>query len=160
MNKPDSLRQQLLANVPELRQNPDRLLIFIDNGHIRSTAARGLSFEYAYTLSVILTDYAGHPDTVAIPLLAWLAQHQRELLENLEQAQQAISFEADLLDNSKVDLAIKLPLTERVIVKEQADGSLSVEHPPEPPVEDHYMPPQGVIIRSSDGEPLGGWSQS
>jgi hypothetical protein len=160
MNKPESLRQQLLTHVPELHQNPDRLLIFIDNGTLRSTAAQGLSFEYAYTLNVILTDYGGHPDTVAIPLLAWLRQHQRELLENMDQSQQAITFEADLLDNSKVDLALKLPLTERVIVKAQDDGTLSVTHPPEPPVEDHYMPTEGLIIRTRDGETLGGWSTS
>ncbi|WP_263264889.1 phage tail protein [Pseudomonas sp. RIT-PI-S] len=158
MNKPDALRQQLLANVAELRNSPDRLMIFIDNGTIRSTAAHGLSFEYAYTLNVILTDYAGHPDAVAIPLLAWLGQHQRELLHDLEKAREAITFEADLLDNSKVDLAIKLPLTERVIVKTEEDGSLRVVHPPEPPLDDYCMPDEGVIIRSSSGEELGRWS--
>ncbi|MBA1289181.1 phage tail protein [Pseudomonas japonica] len=158
MNKPDSLRQRLVAQVPGLAQHPDRLMIFIDNGTIRSTAARGLSFEYAYTLNIILTDYAGHPDAVAIPLLAWLGQHQRELLENHDLVQQAITFEADLLDNSKVDLAIKLPLTERVIVKAADDGSLQVTHPPEPVPENAYMPPQGVMLRGSTGEEIGRWS--
>lgn len=61
MNKPSSLRSHLLAAVPELRHNPDRLLIFIDQGRMRSTAAPGLSFEYSYTLNLIFTDYAGHP---------------------------------------------------------------------------------------------------
>ena len=45
MNKPDSLRAHLLAAIPELKHNPDRLLIFIDNGKIRCTGAAGLSFE-------------------------------------------------------------------------------------------------------------------
>ena len=44
MNKPSALRAHLLAAVPELHKNPDRLLVFIDNGTIRSTAAPGLSF--------------------------------------------------------------------------------------------------------------------
>jgi hypothetical protein len=157
MNKPESLRQQLLSQVPGLAAHPDRLMVFIDNGTIRSTAAPGLSFEYAYTLSIILTDYAGHPDAVAIPLLAWLARHQRELLQNLDQVANAITFEADLLDNSKVDLALNLPLTERVIVKAQADGSLQVTHPPEPEIEAAYMPREGVVLRSSTGEVLGQW---
>lgn len=132
MNKPDSLRKHLTAAIPELRKNPDRLLIFIDNGTMRSTAAPGLSFEYAYTLNLIFTDFAGHPDSIAIPLFAWLLVNQSELMENPRRAQEAVQFEADILDNKKVDLSITLPLTERVIVKQQDDGRLEIEHPPEP----------------------------
>lgn len=135
MNKPNSLRDHLLAAVPELHKNPDRLLVFIDNGSIRSTVAHGLSFEYSYTLNVILTDFAGHPDAVAIPLLAWVLVNQHELLANQEKGKTAIQFEADVLDNSKVDLSIKLPLTERVIVKKQEGGALVVTHPDEPQLE-------------------------
>lgn len=135
MNKPESLRTHLLAAVPELKHNPDRLLVFIDDGTIRSTAAPGLSFEYSYTLNVILTDYPGHPDAVAIPLLAWLLVNQPELLTNLEKGKTAIAFEADILDNSKVDLSIKLPLTERVIVKKLEGSALEVTHPDEPQLE-------------------------
>ena len=47
MNKPESLRAHLVAAVPELKRNPDRLLTFVDNGSMRSTAAPGLSFEYS-----------------------------------------------------------------------------------------------------------------
>ncbi|MFP5424978.1 MAG: phage tail protein [Gammaproteobacteria bacterium] len=132
MNKPDSLRNHLLATVPELRNDPDRLLVFIDNGTVRSTAAVGLSFEYAYTLNVMLTDFAGHPDALMIQLLAWLMVNQHELLANLEKGKEAIKFEADILDNSKVDLSIELSLTERVIVKKLDDGTLQVSHPGEP----------------------------
>lgn len=135
MNKPDSLRNHLLAAVPELRNNPQCLLVFIDNGTVRSTAAVGLSFEYAYTLNVILTDFAGHPDALMISMLAWLLINQHELLANQEKGKEAIRFEADVLDNSKVDLSIKLPLTERVIVKKQDDGTLQVRHPDEPQLE-------------------------
>lgn len=138
MNKPESLRAHLLAAIPELKRNPDRLLVFIDNGSLRSTAAPGLSFEYSYTLNLILTDFAGHPDAVAIPLFAWVLVNQRELMENLEKGRDAIKFEADILDNSKVDLSITLPLTERVIVKQHADGTLHVDHPKEPQLDPYY----------------------
>ncbi|QGZ31494.1 phage tail protein [Stutzerimonas stutzeri] len=138
MNKPESLRAHLVAAVPELKRNPDRLLTFVDNGSMRSTAAPGLSFEYSYTLNLILTDFAGHPDAIAIPLFAWVLANQRELMENLEKGRDAIKFEADILDNSKVDLSITLPLTERVIVKRLDDGTLQVEHPPEPQLEPYF----------------------
>lgn len=156
MNKPESLRAHLLAGVPQLKANPDHLMVFIDEGTIRSTAAPGLSFEYAYTLNVILTDFPGHPDAVAIPLLAWVMVSQRELIENLETGKTAISFEADVLDHSKVDLSIKLPLTERVIVKRQPDDSLVVTHPDEPQVEEPFTL-SALRIETPDGEVLAEW---
>lgn len=131
MNKPNSLRDHLLAADTTLAQNPERLLVFIDEGNIRATAAPGLSFEWLYTLNIIITDYAGHPDNIAIPLLAWLRRNQPDLLTNIEKGKDAIGFEADILGNDKVDLSITLPLTERVIVKRLPDESHEVTHPPE-----------------------------
>ncbi|MEE9678700.1 phage tail protein [Pseudomonas moraviensis] len=157
MNKPESLRAHLLASVPELKKNPDRLMVFIDNGTMRSTAALGLSFEYSYTLNLIFTDYAGHPDAIAIPLFAWILVNQRELMENLERGKTAVSFEADILDNSKVDLSIKLPLTERVIVKREDDGHLTVDHPPEPVVDVDPFTIPGLEMRTPDGELIARW---
>ncbi|WP_082460485.1 phage tail protein [Pseudomonas mediterranea] len=132
MNKPESLRAHLLTTVAEFKHNPDRLLIFIDNGKIRCTAAASLSFEYSFDLQVILTDFAGHPDTVILPLLEWVSVNQSELLENLNKSADGIRFEADLLDSSKVDLSLTLPLTERVVVEKDTRGKSIVRHPGEP----------------------------
>jgi hypothetical protein len=132
-------------------------MVFIDNGTMRSTAAFGLSFEYNYTLNLIFTDYAGHPDSIAIPLFAWILVNQRELMENLELSKGAVAFEADVLDNSKVDLSIKLPLTERVIVKRQDDGKLIVNHPPEPPVDDDPFTMPGLELWTAGGEFITRW---
>lgn len=134
MNKPNSLREHLLNAIQGLKKNPDRLLIFIDSGSVRCTA-RGLSFEYSYTLQVLLTDFAGHPDSVFIPTLEWLRRHQPDLLTNLERGKDAIAFEADILDGGKVDMSIKLPITERVIVKRLENGTLDISHPDEPDFE-------------------------
>lgn len=132
MNKPENLRAHLLATVSELKHNPDRLLTFIDNGKIRCTAAHTLSFEYSFDLQVILTDFAGHPDSVMLPLLGWLSVHQSELLENLNKTSDGIQFEADILDNSKVDMSLTLPLTERVVVGKDNQGNTTIRHPGEP----------------------------
>lgn len=136
MNKANSLKQHLLAEVPALHGNPDKLLVFLDQGRARSTVVEGLSFEYGYTLNVILTDYAGHPDAVMIPLIAWMKVNQPDLMQNLEKAKDAIQFEADILADDLVDLSITLPLTERVIVKQQPDGSHQITHAPEPQLGD------------------------
>lgn len=156
MNKPDSLRKHLEAAIPGLKKNPDRLLVFVDNGTLRSTAAPGLSFEYAYTLNLIFTDFAGHPDSIAIPLFAWLLVNQRELMENPRLAQEAVQFEADILDNKKVDLSITLALTERVIVKRLADGQLQVTHPAEPAVDQPFEAGRWQLT-DADGNVMAEW---
>ncbi|EZQ18953.1 tail protein [Halopseudomonas bauzanensis] len=156
MNKPESLRKHLEAAVPGLRNNPDRLLVFVDNGTLRSTAAPGLSFEYAYTLNLIFTDFAGHPDSIAIPLFAWLLVNQRELMENPRLAQEAVQFEADILDNKKVDLSITLALTERVIVKRLADGQLQVTYPAEPTVDEPFEA-ESWQLTDADGNVMAEW---
>lgn len=132
MNKPESLRTHLLAAIAELKHNPERLIIFIDNGKVRCTAAVSLSFEYVYDLQIILTDYAGHPDAVMLPLLGWLRVNQSELLANLTKSAEGIKFEVDVLANDKVDMAITLPLTERVVVRRQENGTYDLSHPAEP----------------------------
>lgn len=158
MNKPQSLRNHLLGAITELRHNPDRLLVFIDQGSVRSTAAAGLSFEYSYSLQIILTDFAGSPDAVMIPLLAWLMVNQSELLTNLEKGKDSITFEVDVLDNSKVDMALSLPLTERVLVKRQENGQLLITHVAEPQYTEQ-LPAQNYQI-VADGEVLAEWTSA
>ncbi|MDF3935355.1 phage tail protein [Pseudomonas citronellolis] len=156
MYKPDSLRAALLASVPQLRHDPERLLIFIDEGTVRCTAAASLSFEYGYTLQVILTDFPGSPDAVMLPLLGWLREHQSELLTNLDKSAEGIKFDAEIIDKSKVDLAVTLPLTERVVVKRLDDGTYSVTHAPEPQYDlyENYGPMQFI----ANGEVMAEWT--
>jgi len=141
MNKPESLRAHLLATVADFKHDPDRLLIFIDNGKVRCTAAPTLSFEYSFDLQIILTEFAGHPDSVFLPILAWLSVNQSELLENLEKVKNGIQFEADILDKNKVDLSITLALTERVVVGKDDQGVTTVRHQNEPQYVASYLDP-------------------
>ncbi|WP_323842957.1 phage tail protein [Moraxella sp. Pampa] len=131
MKKPNQLRSHLLQSLPVLAKNPDRLLIFVDEGRMVSTMANGLSFEYQYQLNIIITDFAEDMAAVSVALYAWLREHQSELMTNLNKAKDGIKFVADILDNRKVDLSITLPLTERVIVKE-TDGKAVISYPSEP----------------------------
>lgn len=140
MLKPASLRDHLTAALPELSRDPDKLSVFIDRGTLVSTFAPGFSFEYSYTLRLIFTDYAGHPDAVMVPLLEWIRRHQSELLANPDR-RGSIAFEADLLSNDLVDLEIRLPLTERVGVHAREGGGFNVEHYPEPELEQPFPSP-------------------
>lgn len=158
MNKPSSLRKHLLNHIGELRNDPDRLLIFIENGKVRCTAAAGLSYEYEYGLQMVITDFAGHPDTVIIPLLDWLRTNQHDLLSNYDKNKESIQFDAEIMANDLVDLSITLPLSERVIVRPQADGTLDIQHPNEPQLTEHL--PQQRYDLVIDGEPVTSWTSA
>lgn len=132
MLKPDSLRAHLIAALAEFQRDPDKLQIFIKAGSLHGTGVPGLSFEYRYTLSVLITDYAGHPDGIMVPLLYWVGINQSELLHNADNQRQGIGFEADILDEKRADILIELPLTERVGVHARAGGGYDVEHYEEP----------------------------
>ena len=127
--KPDSLRTHMLNAVTELQRDPDRMLIFTNQGNIRCTLANGLSFEYVYDLEFVLTEFSGSLDAVMIPLLDWIRINQHELLVNLEKNKESFNFETVILNNNSVDLALTFPLTERVIVKRKDDGTLDVSFP-------------------------------
>lgn len=131
MRKPDSLRQALTEAVAELAQNPEKLHCFVQEGRIFSTSATSLSFEYEYTLEIIVTDYSADPNTLIVPILAWLRRNQNEMLSNPELMRDGFSFEADILNHETVDLAIKLKLTERVGAR-QDHGEYITEYYDEP----------------------------
>ncbi len=160
MKKLESLRTHMLNAVKELQRDPERMLIFTEKGNIRCTLANGLSFEYIYDLNLILTEYAGDLDAVMIPLLDWVRINQHELLTNLEKSKDAFKFETVVLDNGTVDLALTLPLTERVIVKRNDDGTLSVSFPDEPQY-DKALPSQLFkMIDSKTRQTLAEWQSA
>jgi hypothetical protein len=132
MYKPASLRDYLLKAVKDLKRDPDKLHVFIDEGGARATGTAGLSFEYEFVLNLILTDIGLDLDLVFVPLLAWMRVHQQEAFANADNAKKAIRFEVDMNSASSLDLSIKLALTERTIVKREDGGRLNIHHPAEP----------------------------
>ncbi|SFB12212.1 P2 phage tail completion protein R (GpR) [Collimonas sp. OK607] len=132
MYKPKSLRAHLTAVSAELRQNPDKLLIFAESGNTVATGTASLSFEYRYKLNIIITDYSGSEDAMMVPLLAWVQLHQRDLLDHPELRKTGIGFDVDYNNHTSIDLAITLALTERVVVKPAGAGRLEVVHLAEP----------------------------
>jgi len=151
MNKPSALRAHLLTSIYELKHSPERLLIFINNGKVRCTSARTMSFEYIFNLQIILTNFASHPDSVILPLLDWLGAHQPEILENLSSATEGIQFEVDILDNSRVDLSLTLCLTERVVVGKDDQGNYTTHHSSEPQKVANFSDPSWVLGTQGTG---------
>lgn len=142
MIKPDSLRQAIAVAVPELARDPDRLLMWIDRGRLRSHQTGSFGFEYRYTLNLTVLDFATSPSALMIAVIAWLRTNQPELLAvNTD----AFEFEADILDNKCIDLGLKLELSEQVSVEQREDGGFDLQHLSEPdPIFADDFAPQNV----------------
>lgn len=156
MLKPDKVRQVIERANPYLVRDPEKLQVFLEGGTIECRGSTSLSYEYRYTLSVIVQDYPHHADQLILPLLALLRTEQPELFENPDKAAKLIRFDAEVLSSSQVDLALQVDLTERVIVKQDAGGVLTLKHVGEPP---HPQFPEQqyemTVIYRRDGQELG-----
>jgi len=124
MKKLHSLRAYLVERIPDLKRNPDRMLTFIEDGSIEFHRGAHLSHEYRVPVRIVLTDHGGELDTVIIPLLQWLSRYQPDL-----DPAEAVTFQAELMDNQRWDLAIDVTLTERVVAVVDCDaGTIHVDH--------------------------------
>ncbi|WP_275554185.1 phage tail protein [Mixta sp. Marseille-Q2659] len=137
MNKPQSLRHALNKSVPYVRENPDRLHLFVDNGSLVATAAASISWEYRYTLNVVVTDFTGDQNLLMAPILYWLRDNQPDALQNPDEREKLFTFEVDILGNGACDLSLNLKLTERVLARE-VNGQMQVEAVPEPDEPDEF----------------------
>ncbi len=136
MDKPSKLRDTLTKAIPDLQKNPQNLAIIVVGGRVIHTGTDSLSWEYRYTLRVVLLDYAGHADAVMAPVLAWMKKNQPETFDDPGKRANAIRFEVDYLSEKAVDLQIDLELTERVLARPREGGphgALNLVHAKEPP---------------------------
>lgn len=123
MKKPDQLRAIITAAIPSLAVETEGLVIFIDEGKIACTgvqAGTALSFQYAYTLSAYLLNFTGDESVLMLAVLTFLQRYQPEVLQSHDSNAEAISFQAEQLNDTAVDLEFKLRLTERVRVTPRA----------------------------------------
>ncbi len=148
MLKPDAIRKIITSANPYLSRDPDKLQVFLDSGTIVAYGASSLSYEYQYTLNVIVQDYPHHADQIILPLLAYLRTQQPELFENRDKAKNMIRFEAEMLNQQTADFSIQVDLTERVIVSTPGGNKLVATHVGEPDHPD--FPDEEVVVELYD----------
>lgn len=127
MLKPELLRKFISAAVPYLRENPDSLIVYTTKGRIVTTGQFSPSFEYRYVLEVLAMDYPGSLDSLSIPIIAWARMYQPDLLLNPDRQQNGITYEADLLSNTTMDVLFKIQVDEATIVHHE-NGNTTVKH--------------------------------
>ena len=131
MNKPERFRAALLAALPDLANDPQRLSIFVEKGKLIASGTQGAGWQYSYQLTAILQDFAGDMDTLAMAVAAWVATEQPDMLKNPAHAERGIRFECQLMSSELADIAIEIDLTEAVYAGD--DGHFN--HPAEPPAD-------------------------
>ncbi|MFC3338142.1 phage tail protein [Paracandidimonas soli] len=155
MLKPTAVRDIITRANPYLKRDPDKLQVFLDSGRIVARGAASLSYEYRYTLTIIVQDFPNHADQIILPMLAYLRTQQPELFENVELSNNLIRFDAEVINQDLIDLSMQVDLTERVIVAQQ-DGKLTATHVGEPALPD--FPEQDIsieLVNKKTGEVLG-----
>ncbi|MCX9038821.1 phage tail protein [Citrobacter portucalensis] len=140
MKKPDSLRCALNNAIPCLRNNPDRLMLYVDSGLVISTGVPKRGWEYRYTLNIIITDFSGDQDLLVAVINDWLLVNQPDALNNPELREQLFRFEVDFERNDLCDIAFFLSLTERVLVSVDGGNALvsAIDEPQNPEERDDY----------------------
>ncbi|CAM3950244.1 phage tail protein [Xenorhabdus thuongxuanensis] len=118
MKKLTNLREFLAKKVPYLRANPENLYLFVENGRIISTLAPTPSFEYEYTVNIIIERYNGDQNILMAVVVDWLREYQSDILANPDKRRQDFKFEAVILDNTTAHISIDLNLTERILAKD------------------------------------------
>ncbi|WP_272573313.1 phage tail protein [Providencia sp. PROV259] len=131
MKKLTSLRDYLDSKVPFLKDNPENLYLFVENGRIISTLEETPSFEYEYTANIIIEHYSGDQNVLIAVVNDWLRKNQSDISANPKKRQQDFKFEAVILDNTTAHISIELNLTERVLAIDK-DGKYVIEATPEP----------------------------
>ena len=130
MLKINSLRDALTRSNQWCKANPEAFSVFIESGHVETTGETA-DFVYAYTLCLFVMNFAGDLDDFTLPLMAWLWQGQPQLLLNPEKNKE-IKFTTAINSDDTADLFFELPISERVIVTRNDDGTLKADHKPEP----------------------------
>lgn len=140
MRKADLLRAAIRKNSAWCRTNPENLQISIPECRIVATGEVSASFEYRYTLQVLLLDFPGDLDDITLPILAWARVYQPELIFNPDERKDGIRMEADIINTDEMgnaispvaDIRFSIRATEAVIVTAGENGVPIITHRDEP----------------------------
>jgi P2 phage tail completion protein R (GpR) len=144
MRKPDALRTWLLRAVPGLKDQAERLHLWIEKSRIHCNVGETLSYETRYELIVTIENFAHDSDKFIVPILSWLSHNQPDLLRNTRE--DGLPMFHDILDNKTADIEIKLALKERAIVTQTPQGGWRVEYPSEPTFPETFVGAEGARL--------------
>ncbi|WP_260925447.1 phage tail protein [Novosphingobium sp. 9] len=158
MRKIDTLRTAILAALPELNRDPDRIKVWIERGTGKSTQTDGRSLVFAFQLNVLILKMTTDISVLALAVFNWLRSNQPELMVP---GVDGFTFDADFLDNGTAEVLIQLTIDQGVTVTPKTNGGYDLvwADEPDPLFADLFgdstdnTPPSGTI----DGDVLPPW---
>jgi hypothetical protein len=145
VNKLDACRAAIVAANPSFAQDPDRLMIWADKGKVVTRLTGSLGYEWRYRANILLEGLTASPDAIMVPLLLWLREAQPDLLLNFQRGDDAVRFEAHILDATSWDVKIDFDLSEAVTLAPREGGGWDITHLPEPPIGDMLLEGAGTV---------------
>lgn len=142
MQKPAQIRAALSSAIPFFKTNPAQVAIIVETGKLRAREPID-SFEYNYTLTILITDYTAEPETIFIPLLNWAVANELTSIQSHEKANDLINFDIAILDDGAYDIEIKMDLSEAIKLT-KTGGHFSAESIPEPTMSDELRVDLGL----------------
>lgn len=151
MKKPGLLRAAIVALIPEMARDPDRLAMWVEKGNVRATNNRQRGFAWEYDLIVDVENFTGDPAGLFFAVVDWLRDQQPDLLAANSPG---FPFEVDVIDTATVDVKITLPLRE-VVTAERADSAWRLT------VADESVPlfPDDVPLRAAEAPLASIWAR-
>ncbi len=96
-----------------------------------ATLAPSLSYEYEYTLNLIIEAYPGDQNILMAVVSHWLREHQPDIFASPDNRRSGFTFDVNILNDQTADISLDLKLTERVLVSTEG-GTSTVTAIPEP----------------------------
>lgn len=137
LSKVTSLRAAIVATLPYLARDADKLLIYIEGGSVRCHGTASLSFEIVNRIKLVVLELADDKALLFVALIAWARINAPHLLAP---GATLASFDADILDNQTADFEIDIEVADRVQVTQRPDGGFDMRYLAEP---DPLFPDEG-----------------
>ena len=125
MRKIDTLRAAILAKLPELKRDPDRVRMWIERGSAKSTQTEGRGLVSAFQLNVLIVEMASDMHILFLAVFEWMRVNQPSLMMP---GSEAIGFDADILDNSTADVLLQIQLDQAVGATPDGKGGYNLEY--------------------------------
>lgn len=155
MKKPGLLRAAVVALLPHLKRDPDKLAMWVERGNVRSRMTGQRGFAWEYELKIVVEDYGKPPEALFFLVVDWLRTQQPDLLAP---DSPGFPFEVDVIDEKTFDVQITLPLREIVTARQTGEGwQLEVVDetvplfPDAEPLHAQEAPIASIWVRSAEG---------
>lgn len=122
MKKLTDARNHLLGSGLNIKAKD--LLTFAEKGTVTSyqgTDNQNRNFKIEYVAHLILTDYAGEPQTLLFLMSEWIDANVPDRTE------EALKFHVDVTNHKAADVSIQIQLSETVVVN-AVDGGTQLDH--------------------------------